>query len=57
MGLRLDRIGINVFPPQFQGDVLLNAIDDALRETRLPPRPFCREQQTRTRCGANRVEF
>lgn len=37
MGLRLDRIGINVFPPQFQGDVLLKAIDDALRETRLPP--------------------
>jgi diguanylate cyclase (GGDEF)-like protein/PAS domain S-box-containing protein len=37
MGLRLDRIGINVFPPQFQGDVLLKAIDDALRETHLPP--------------------
>jgi PAS domain S-box-containing protein len=37
MGLRLDRIGINVFPPQFQGDVLLKAIDDALRETNLPP--------------------
>ncbi|HTE78437.1 MAG TPA: EAL domain-containing protein [Xanthobacteraceae bacterium] len=37
MGLSLDRIGINVFPPQFQGDVLLKAIDDALRETHLPP--------------------
>jgi diguanylate cyclase (GGDEF)-like protein len=37
MGLRLDRIGINVFPPQFQGDVLLKAIGDALRETHLPP--------------------
>jgi diguanylate cyclase (GGDEF)-like protein/PAS domain S-box-containing protein len=37
MGLPLERIGINVFPPQFQGDVLLKAIDDALRETQLPP--------------------
>jgi EAL domain-containing protein (putative c-di-GMP-specific phosphodiesterase class I) len=30
MGLSPGRIGINVFPPQFQGDVLLKAIDDAL---------------------------
>jgi EAL domain-containing protein (putative c-di-GMP-specific phosphodiesterase class I) len=37
MGLSPGRIGINVFPPQFQGDVLLKAIDDALRETNLPP--------------------
>lgn len=37
MGLPLGRIGINVFPPQFQSDVLLKAIDDALRETNLPP--------------------
>ena len=37
MGLSPGRIGINVFPPQFQGDVLLKAIDDALHETKLPP--------------------
>jgi predicted signal transduction protein with EAL and GGDEF domain len=37
MGLPLQRIGINVFPPQFQGDVLCEAIEDALRETQLPP--------------------
>jgi len=37
MGLSPGRIGINVFPPQFQGDLLLKAIDDALRETNLPP--------------------
>ena len=37
MGLSPGRIGINVFPPQFQGDVLLKAIDDVLRETNLPP--------------------
>ena len=33
MGLSPGRIGINVFPPQFQGDVLLKAIDDALHDT------------------------
>jgi diguanylate cyclase (GGDEF)-like protein/PAS domain S-box-containing protein len=37
MGLSLGRIGINVFPPQFQGDVLLKVIDEALHETKLPP--------------------
>jgi EAL domain-containing protein (putative c-di-GMP-specific phosphodiesterase class I) len=37
MGLAPGRIGINVFPPQFQGDVLLKAIEDALAETNLPP--------------------
>ena len=37
MGLSPGRIGINVFPPQFQGDVLIKAVDDALRETKLPP--------------------
>ena len=37
MGLSPGRIGINVFPPQFQGDVLLTAIQDALLETKLPP--------------------
>ncbi|MGO8922594.1 MAG: EAL domain-containing protein [Xanthobacteraceae bacterium] len=37
MGLSPGRIGINVFPPQFQGDVLLKAIEDAIRETNLPP--------------------
>jgi EAL domain-containing protein (putative c-di-GMP-specific phosphodiesterase class I) len=37
MGLPLQRIGINVFPPQFQGDVLSKAIEDALHETQLPP--------------------
>jgi diguanylate cyclase (GGDEF)-like protein/PAS domain S-box-containing protein len=37
MGLSPGRIGINVFPPQFQGDVLLHAIEEALRETNLPP--------------------
>jgi diguanylate cyclase (GGDEF)-like protein/PAS domain S-box-containing protein len=37
MGLSPGRIGINVFPPQFQGDVLLHAIDEALHETDLPP--------------------
>jgi diguanylate cyclase (GGDEF)-like protein/PAS domain S-box-containing protein len=36
-GLPLGRIGINVFPPQFQGDVLLRAFEDALRETKLAP--------------------
>jgi predicted signal transduction protein with EAL and GGDEF domain len=38
MGLSPGRIGINVFPPQFQGDLLLKAIDDAL------PRPICRQK-------------
>jgi EAL domain-containing protein (putative c-di-GMP-specific phosphodiesterase class I) len=37
MGLSPGRIGINVFPPQFQGDVLLQAVEDALVETKLPP--------------------
>jgi EAL domain-containing protein (putative c-di-GMP-specific phosphodiesterase class I) len=37
MGLSPGRIGINVFPPQFQGDVLVKAIDEALRLTNLPP--------------------
>jgi EAL domain-containing protein (putative c-di-GMP-specific phosphodiesterase class I) len=37
MGLAPGRIGINVFPPQFQGDILLKAIEDALAETNLPP--------------------
>jgi diguanylate cyclase (GGDEF)-like protein/PAS domain S-box-containing protein len=37
MGLSPGRIGINVFPPQFQGDVLLKAIDEALHRTNLPP--------------------
>ena len=37
MGLSPGRIGINVFPPQFQGDFLLKAVDDALLETKLPP--------------------
>jgi EAL domain-containing protein (putative c-di-GMP-specific phosphodiesterase class I) len=37
MGLSPGRIGINVFPPQFQGDVLVKAIDEALRRTNLPP--------------------
>jgi diguanylate cyclase (GGDEF)-like protein/PAS domain S-box-containing protein len=37
MGLSPGRIGINVFPPQFQGDVLLKTLDDALHETKLPP--------------------
>ena len=37
MGLSPGRIGVNVFPPQFQGDVLLKAIDDAMNETKLPP--------------------
>ena len=37
MGLSPGRIGINVFPPQFQGDVLLQAVEDALLETKLPP--------------------
>jgi len=37
MGLSPGRSGINVFPPQFQGDFLLKAVDDALLETKLPP--------------------
>ena len=37
MGLSPGRIGINVFPPQLQGDVLVKAIDEALRLTNLPP--------------------
>jgi diguanylate cyclase (GGDEF)-like protein/PAS domain S-box-containing protein len=37
MGLSPGRIGINVFPPQFQGDVLLQAIEEAIRQTNLPP--------------------
>jgi diguanylate cyclase (GGDEF)-like protein/PAS domain S-box-containing protein len=37
MGLNPGRIGINVFPPQFQGDVLVKAIDEALRASNLPP--------------------
>jgi EAL domain-containing protein (putative c-di-GMP-specific phosphodiesterase class I) len=37
MGLSPGRIGINVFPPQFQGDVLLRAIDGAMHKTKLPP--------------------
>jgi diguanylate cyclase (GGDEF)-like protein/PAS domain S-box-containing protein len=37
MGLSLCRMGINLFPPQFHGDALLKDIDDALRETDLPP--------------------
>jgi diguanylate cyclase (GGDEF)-like protein/PAS domain S-box-containing protein len=37
MGLSPGRIGINVFPPQFQGEVLLRAIEDAMRQTNLPP--------------------
>jgi diguanylate cyclase (GGDEF)-like protein/PAS domain S-box-containing protein len=37
MGLSPGRIGINVFPPQFHGDVLLKAVEDALAQTDLPP--------------------
>jgi EAL domain-containing protein (putative c-di-GMP-specific phosphodiesterase class I) len=37
MGFNPGRIGINVFPPQFQGDILVEAIDEALRATNLPP--------------------
>ena len=36
MGLRLGRIGVNLFPTQLQGDALIRDIDDALRESGLP---------------------
>jgi diguanylate cyclase (GGDEF)-like protein len=36
MGLPLNRIAVNLFPPQLNEDVLLKNIEDVLRETRLP---------------------
>jgi diguanylate cyclase (GGDEF)-like protein/PAS domain S-box-containing protein len=36
MGLRLGRIGVNLFPAQLHGEALLKDIDDALRQTGLP---------------------
>jgi diguanylate cyclase (GGDEF)-like protein/PAS domain S-box-containing protein len=36
MGLRLGRIGVNLFATQLHGDALLKDIDDALRQTGLP---------------------
>jgi EAL domain-containing protein (putative c-di-GMP-specific phosphodiesterase class I) len=35
-GLRLGRIGVNLFATQLHGDALLKDIDDALRQTGLP---------------------
>ena len=35
MGLSPGRIGINIFPPQFHGDVLLHAVDEAILRTKL----------------------
>ena len=35
-GLPLDRIGVNLFPPQLDHDALIRAVEDALRDTGLP---------------------
>src|SRR5580704_12578247 len=36
MGLRLGRIGVNLFPAQLNGEALLNSVEDALQHTGLP---------------------
>lgn len=37
MGLPPVRVGVNLFPVQFQNEVLLKDVDDALRQSGLPP--------------------
>ena len=36
LGLKLDRVAVNLFPPQLRGDALLADISDALRASGLP---------------------